>query len=305
MSPNLNTSITGLALEWAPLINVRMEFNELLGLFRNQTFRKQFKGYKGQRIPVRTPYFTWHGRPNTLLSYLLRDTIVGLESAVSSGVWSMAAKQGRATDDVREATQNPFSISGFRGTAACVYRGLPSLIDPSFALDVQNGELWTRIATFYREVRNPLFHAYEVSTNDPDPILECLELIWAGYQWLNGWYPIADLIAGPIQWAEGFATRLSSIPVVSDNQVNQFVPEHALPKEYRADPTHLPPNLDLVSIDRIDGLYIPPSELVQLSMTEESGRHVQMELSPNSAMRLLLFLAHAQQGRGWAVPDRL
>jgi hypothetical protein len=305
VSPRLATSFQGLALEWAPLINVRLEFNQLLGLFRNATFRQQFRGYQGRQIPVRTHYFTWHGRPNSLLSYLLRDAIIGLESAVCSGVWTVASSRGALTDAVRDATQNPFSLKGYRGTAACVYRGLPSLIDPALALDVHNEALWKRISTFYQEVRNPLFHAYELASDDPDPALAALEVVWEGYQWLNRWFVIPDLMAGPIQWAEGFAERLSTVPEVSDAQINQFVLQYALPAEYRADPEHLPSNLDLLSVASVEGIYVPPSELVQLSLTAESGRHLQVELSPNSAMRLLLFLAHAQQHRGWAIPDRL
>jgi hypothetical protein len=295
----------GLPLQRGPLINVRLEFNELLGLFRNRLFREQFRGYKGRRIPVRTHYFTWHGRPRVLLSYLLRDAIVGLESAVSGGVWNLAVERKLLTETVREATLNPLSLKEFRGTAACVYRGLPALIDPALALDQQTPALWRDVVDLYREVRNPLFHAFEVATDDPDPVLACFELIWQVYQWLNGWYPITNLLAGPIQWAQDFPRRLTEIPEVSDVRVNQIVPPRSLPAAYRTNDRYLPADCDLISIESVDGVHVPPSELIQVSMTAESGRHVQVELSPNSAVRLLAFLALAREGRGWELPDRL
>ena len=75
-----------------PLINVRTEFNTLLGLFRNLRFRDQFKGFQEKPIPIRTHYFTWHGRAGTLLSYLLRDSIVAeFEQHGSSAALSGAA----------------------------------------------------------------------------------------------------------------------------------------------------------------------------------------------------------------------
>jgi hypothetical protein len=67
----LETSFSGLKLSNAPLINIRWDFNNLLGLFRNEIFRKQFKGFQGKTIPVKTHYFTWHGRPNVLLTHFL------------------------------------------------------------------------------------------------------------------------------------------------------------------------------------------------------------------------------------------
>ena len=277
-----------------PLINVRTEFNTLLGLFRNLRFRDQFKGFQGKPIPIRTHYFTWHGRAGTLLSYLLRDSIVGLEASVSGAVQHLCGDSGPLTPAVRRAILDPFTLGTKGGTAGCVYNGLPSLVDRNFAMGNRAPELWSSVAAFYEIVRNPLFHSSELADDEVDRFLESLEVLWRIYEWLNGWYPIEKLMEGPIAWSPQYIERVASIPMVETGVVDQFAPRFAMDDEYRADASQLPEGLDLIAVASVNGLYVPSSELVQLSMAAESGQRIQMELSPNSAMRLLAFLASAQ-----------
>ena len=300
----LNTSFFGLSLSGVPLINIRLDFNSLLALFRDETFRKQFKGYQGEQIPVKTHYFTWHGRPNTLLTYLLRDSIVGLESAVSGAVFVEALDRDIMTDDLLEATKNPFSLKK-RGTAACVYIGLPELIDPSFSLQSQNTDLWERIQRFYKEVRNPIFHAYEIDSDDPEPVWMCLELLWEVFQWLNSWHPIEKLMSGPIVWNPDVIRSVKEIPTLDTYRVKQIIPERVLPESERERLEYLPKDMSVVLIEEVEGLYIGTEEVLDIGMREKDGTHLKVLMSPHTAMRLLGFLALAQHHRGWEVPDAL
>ena len=87
----LSTSIPVLQVTNVPMLNVRSEFNITLGLFRNGLFRKHFRE-SDQRIALRLPFGSWRGRRNLLLTQILRETTVGLESSVSSAVFALAAR---------------------------------------------------------------------------------------------------------------------------------------------------------------------------------------------------------------------
>src|ERR1700741_1135025 len=170
----LESSMLGIRLSSVPTINLRLDFNNLLALFRSDRFRRQFFGHRGKPIPIKTHYFTWHGRAEVLLTYLLRDAVVSIESAVGSAVFSEALSRGVMTDDLLEATKNPFSLP-VRGTANLVFNALPSLIDPNVALERREPDLWKKARVFYREVRNPIFHAYEIAGADPNPVWHAFE----------------------------------------------------------------------------------------------------------------------------------
>jgi len=300
----VRTSFFGLTLGGMPLINIRLDFNSLLALFRNEGFRKQFRGYKGRKIPVKTHYFTWHGRPNTLLSYLLRDAIVGLESAVSGAVFVEALHRGTMTDDLLEATKNPFSLKK-RGTAGVVYNGLPELIDPAFTLEAMQPDLWEKIQRFYREVRNPLFHAYEIEKHDPEPVWKSLELLWEVFQWLNSWHPLSRLTEGPISWTPETLNKMREIPTIDHLRIKQIIPDRSLPEKGREYLQYLPEDMSLVQIEEVKGLAIGTEEMLDISMTDHQDNPVKLVMSPHAGMRLLGFLALAQHHRGWEVPDRL
>lgn len=296
----LESSMFGIRLSGVPMLNLRLDFNDLLALFRSDRFRRQFLGHRGESIPIKTHYFTWHGRPEVLLTYLLRDAIVSIESAVGSAVFSEALTRGVMTKDLLEATKNPFALPG-RGTANLVFNALPGLIDPEFALDQRDPEIWDKTCIFYREVRNPIFHAYEIADSNPDSVWQALEFIQQLFQWLNSWHDIAS-VTGPIQMD---TSRLTEIPKISDLRVEQIVPERSVPPNPERDST-LPKDLEQApDIEDVLGMYLPSEHRVCLTMRSNLGNHVNMELSPHAAMKLLVFLAKAHEQRGWALPDRI
>ena len=294
----LRDSQFGVQVSHVPWMNIRFEFNDLLGLFRKQRFRDQFRGHQGKQIPVRTHYFTWHGRPEALLTHLLREAIVGLESAVSGAVFLEALVRRVATDELLKATRNPLSLPP-RGTVECVFNALPALIDPPFSLDARNPDLWQRTRTFYRELRNPVFHAYEISGHDPDPVWRALEFLWELYGWLNSWHPVELLLSGPVQWAPGTAERVTEIREISDAEVEQLISTRSLPPARRVPAEHVLP------IEDVTGLSLPSDDMAELTATKPDGSFVNLALSPHAAMKLLGFLSVAQRHRGWQIPDRL
>lgn len=297
----LTTSQFGLQLSGVPLLNIRLDFNSLLALFRSERFRSQFRGPRGKRIPIKTHYFTWHGRPEVLLTYFLRDSIVGLESAVSGAVFAESLARGTMNDEILEATKNPFVLPG-KGTADRVFNALPSLIDRDFSLEKRASEKWTQARLFYKEVRNPLFHAYEIARPEPEPVWQALEFIWVLFQWINSWHSI-ESVAGPIRLSN--PKMFTEIPEVSDFRVSQVIPERKIDSNPERDVT-LPLGLDQApDIEDVLGMYLPSEPKVCFTMRANHGRPVNMDLSAQAAMKMLVYLATAHRKRGWEIPDRL
>jgi hypothetical protein len=301
----LQTSFSGLKLSNVSLINSRWDFNNLLGLFRNEVFKKQFRGFQGKDIPVKTHYFTWHGRPNVLLTHFLREAIVGLESAVSGAVFTEAWYRGGDNKDIIACSKNPFDNKKYRGTASCVYLGLPELIDPQYSLKNKNPKLWDEVKKFYQEVRNPLFHAYEIESDDPEPVWKALEFIWEIYQWLNEWHPVEKLMSIPVQWNPEVVKRAKEIPKINDLRIKQIIPERGLPQEGREYLSYLPENMQCIQITEVEGCHIPSSDMIDVSAMGEDQTPIKILMSPHAAMKLLSYLAIAHHERGWELPDRI
>lgn len=190
------TNSFGLSLTNVPIVNLRLDFNLLVGMFRNEAFRRQFKGLSRVIDEIRTPQFTWYGRPALILTHLLREAIVGIESAVCTAVLFEAQDRDLPRHQYLSAVSDPLSLGG--STANCVYNKLPEIINPGYPLRLRNEALWLRVRTFYNEVRNSLFHAYEISDSDPDPVWQCLEMLREVHEWLNSWHPIGRVASGPI-----------------------------------------------------------------------------------------------------------
>jgi hypothetical protein len=280
-----------------PLINLRMEFNSLLGLFRNKSFRHQFKR---EATPIRTHNLTFFGRANSLLTHALREAIVGLESAVCGAVFLECLEAGTLDDAAREAVKNPFSIKKYRGTVACVYIGLPEMVNEQFTLKSMNKSLWEQLKYFYKEIRNPIFHSYEIETDDPEPVWQALELIWQVYKWLNSWHPIEKLLDGPINYSSDTIRLITEIPDINDTYVEQIVIDNNLKqniveKYLKTYSNRIKP----LKIEDISGLSVPGSDFIDINMVDDSKKPIKLIMTYMTAIKLLGFLAGAYKDLNW------
>ena len=202
--PILDTSFGDFQLERLAHLNIRLEFNHLLSLLRTEPFRSRFEGIKGLEVPVQVPFGIWLSSSNSLITLLLREGIVGLEAYVSGAVYFEALYAGWLSDELLEMTVNPFVLRG-RGTADNVYNRLPAQLDPSFTLEAKDPELWARVQAFYREVRNKLFHGFEIyNRHTATPLWHCYEFLWKVFQWIDTWHSPQRLVASlPIHWGPG------------------------------------------------------------------------------------------------------
>jgi hypothetical protein len=290
----------GIGLNNIPYINLRLEFNALLALFREKRFRDQFLGHRGKQVPIKTHFFTWHGRPEVLLTYLLRDAIVSIECAVGGGVYAEALERSIMTKELLAAIKNPFKLVN-GGTADCVFNGLPAQIDPKLSLAAMSAPLWEETKRFYREIRNPIFHNYEISEPNPDPILQALEFIWKLFEWLNSWNPVDRMVSGPIRMTEPDSLR--TIPKPQPYSMMALIPERELaPDSFGV--LQSDDFVQLPGIEDIEGMCIGSEEFVEFTMQTHEGKDANIRLSAHAAMKMLACLSIAHQQRGWEVPDR-
>jgi hypothetical protein len=272
------------------MLNAREEFNITLALFRNQHFLDHFRSARPP-VAIRLSYGQWTGRRNLVLTQLLREATVGLESSVSSAVFALGLSLGKLDQAMVDATRNPTKLSP--SVAGSVYNGLPKLIDPGFMLTRRNAPLWKQIHAYYEEIRNPLFHGYELESDDPGPVLACLEMIWAVYQWINSWCPPDVLLEGPVLWSPAYKARIVDIPKITDDQVASMFPQFATPPGGHID----------FAIEDVDGMYIAPDPEVQLTVRVPGGEQKNVLLTSVAAMRLLGAMAIVHQQRGWPIPE--
>ncbi|MHB8535767.1 MAG: hypothetical protein ACYDBW_10025 [Sulfuricaulis sp.] len=176
----------GMEIKNIPIINLRKEFEDYLGRFRQEAFRQAV--FNCAVEPIRLKNFTWNGLPHDLLTTMLQRSVVGLECYLCAAVHFELSKSQRLTKESEDAIENPFSLA--RKAVVALYEKLPALIDPSLKLSQHKQQLYSSVKTFYKTVRNPIFHGGQVtlSTENYGRVVSAFELIAAVYDWIDTWY---------------------------------------------------------------------------------------------------------------------
>ena len=169
-----------------PLWNLLEEFFLLRSTLASEEFRTQLRDAGAK--PIRTPLFEWFGLADDLLTLIVQRSILGVESYVSGAVWMEIGRYNTRTRELSEMIGNPFKIARGAGTAMSYYHHLPSLLSEELSLRKKEPALWQRVETFYRDVRNPLFHGMQFDRADPDEITDCLSFIQEIYDWIRTWH---------------------------------------------------------------------------------------------------------------------
>ena len=182
----------GIKLNNIPIINLRNEFNTYYNQFTDEVFRSQFSNC---RKPIDTPYLTWHGIPETLLTIILQRSVLGIESYVVGAVYNVLGSLGQLNQNNIKYLRNPFSLKG-SGTADNFYNRLPSLASEKHRLKLYRSDLWNRTKKFYSEVRNPIFHGYELKTETIDCFPDIYRFLDNIYEWIDSWFNIEKLLPG-------------------------------------------------------------------------------------------------------------
>lgn len=167
-------------------MNLRAEFEEYLRLFKSEDFRQQLLNCSN--VPVSIPNITWRGLPNDLLTLMLQRSISGLESYLCAAVEYELQVRGKLTAELKERLENPFSFNS--KAAVALFEKMPELIDPQLKLSRANKGLYDAVESFYKKVRNPLFHGNQIkySSENFDRVESAFQLIADVYDWIDSWY---------------------------------------------------------------------------------------------------------------------
>ena len=178
----INITVTKL-----PLLNQRNEYAHYKEQLRDPNFRHMVD--EGTKREFACGKFVWAGVMEGV-SVLLQRVVLGVEAWIPSAVLLELACQDRLTPETVEKVNDPFSLKA-RGTAATYFNALPSQIDDRHALKETDPELWELMRTFYRDIRNPLFHGSYISSlkaTDLDYIFGQFDRVYA---WCDSWCDVS------------------------------------------------------------------------------------------------------------------
>jgi hypothetical protein len=143
--------------------------------------------------------------PGDCLTLLLQRAILGLEAYIPSAVHLELMSRKRLNGEVRNYLQNPFDLKG-SSAADKYYNSLPALFDKQYQLRVCDKSIWEETKVFYKELRNPIFHGYEIDYKDFDGVRKAFHHINKLYRWVDSWhdfYAFLPFKRGPKQAVEG------------------------------------------------------------------------------------------------------
>jgi hypothetical protein len=174
----------GVSFSNLPVVNVRTEFDQYVALLKEPQFPVKLQT---AREPIELPGMTWRGLPQNVLTYMLQRAILGIEACVSVAVEYELRAREQMTPEFQRALEDPFGIKGPRGTAEAFYNKLPALVDAAYKLEVKEPALWTRVQQFYKDIRNHVFHGYQLHNPTVDDVRPLFHLLGQVYAWLDSW----------------------------------------------------------------------------------------------------------------------
>jgi hypothetical protein len=166
-----------------PLLNQRHEYEHYRRLFRDPKFREQFNTPGNREFECGK--FVWSGLEEGA-TVLLQRIALGLEARIPVAVTLELSCRGKLTEELAVKLKDPFALKG-KGTADCYYNRAPALIEQQFALRKSDPELWDLVSTFYRDIRNPIFHGSYITDLSPEKFDFVFSVFDRVYSWCDSW----------------------------------------------------------------------------------------------------------------------
>ncbi len=177
--------VFGLTVSNVPVVNIRREFT----FFRESLSDERFVlKLKQVREPIETPYFIWNDLPMNLLTYIVQRSILGVEACVNAAAVYQLLARGRFDPKMAEKLNGPGRLLGGKGMADTLYNRIPSQVSSELQLSVMDCELWEQVRRFYREVRNPLFHGYQLDRPPISGVQDAMQMLGCVYGWMDRWW---------------------------------------------------------------------------------------------------------------------
>ncbi len=167
----------GIKLNNIAELGLRLEFKKNYGFICSSALDEYLKS------PVNslgTPYGKWTASPDSLMTFILQKSILGVESYLPIALKNKANQLGRL-NELFEAIDEAF---GWR----VLFKTIPKIIDPVIDLEECNKQLYQNNEKFYKQVRNPLFHGCEIQNSDVVSLRASFSHIKEIYMWIDGWY---------------------------------------------------------------------------------------------------------------------
>ena len=172
----------GVQIANIPIINVQRELAFYRALLRDEEFLAKL-GKVGE--PIDIGHLEWRDLPKNLLTYMVQRGILAVEATVDAAVDYQAAFEKR--HDAAFAAKRAVVWNGGGSAANTYYNKLPGFLNPRYMLCNSDRDLWATTKRFYSEIRNPLFHGYQLSQPRPTSVLEILDYLGTMMQWIETW----------------------------------------------------------------------------------------------------------------------
>ncbi|SRR6266496_264859 len=178
-----------------PLLNLRFEFNAHHDLLADPRFRALFD--PGAIIqPLQTPFMLWAGMPGGFLTLLLQRAFSGIEAyVVGAANISLSSLDSESFGKESAKLANPFVLGG-RSVVENYYNRVPALASSSYSLEVHSADLWNSTTRLYADVRNPVFHGYEVDAECVGGVFKVFEHLADLYRWIDSWCDPESVMPG-------------------------------------------------------------------------------------------------------------
>lgn len=188
---NGKTNTFNFKLSNIPIINIRMEFHNTFQILCSNNFYNQIENNK----PVDLGYLHWYTRSDSLLTLILQRAITGIEAYICGAVYYEGGVRSIIDSNNIKYLKNPFLLNG-SSTADNYYNKLPGLLQDDIRLKIMEKKLWKKTFKYYSELRNPIFHGYEISKSDLKNVYEAFILMAEIFEWIDLWHPPEHLIKG-------------------------------------------------------------------------------------------------------------
>lgn len=181
----------GLKFSNIPLVNLRMEFKNTFAFLHSADAENCLTP---PVKPVRMRLFIWGGMPEDFMTLILQRAILGVESYLPGALMHTSMVLGRGSKELFAKLRNPFSLGSTSSAVANIYDRMPAAVHPELSLRHLDQALYGRNVTFYKKVRNPIFHGKQLSEPSIDGMREAFLHLAHLYEWIDHWFPPEELI---------------------------------------------------------------------------------------------------------------
>lgn len=170
-------NIFGLSLINIPYLNLRNEFKKNYRFIFSTGLDEYLKSPHGS---IETPYGIWIASSDSLMTFILQKSILGLESYLPIALKLTANYLGRLTDTLHNEIDEAYGCK-------VLFKEVPKLVDPEISMHKCNAKFYDDTVKFYKLVRNPLFHGREIHNADVVSLRASFNHINEIYKWIDSW----------------------------------------------------------------------------------------------------------------------